>query len=608
MESKSVENVDVAIIGAGWYGLVAARTYLRLCPNVNLVVIDSDSTVGGVWSEDRLYPNLVAQVNLGLFNYTDTPMPSIGVTGEKQVTGRMIHDYLQRYAEDHNLLPHIRFNTFVTQVNRDHSSGGWLLTLRDSSEIIKTAKLLVAPGVTSIPNMPDIPGIEPDTARVPVVHSMDLGRSFSDLENPEIKKVIVVGAAKSAYDAVYLLLTMGKEVTWVIRENGAGPLAILPSTLLGIWTSIGVASTRLMTGLSPSILNTDGYLYWIFQKHHFGRWLTGRFWDTVAMLSDFHAGYYKGDHVASLRPEIGNKSIFWANSGLGVVTLPDFWSTIHKGKVRVVRENLKSIDRNALLLQSNERVPTDFIVMCTGWGDHFALFDAETKRDIGLPTQTKPKDLKVEQSPDRWQQADQDADAAVNLKLPFLEHPPALRNPGNLQRPQKKWRLYRRAVPLELAEKGDRSLVILGQIHTVQTPLVAEFQSFWAILYLLGRVTLPDSETMVREIAEWNAWTRKRYLSQGQKFPYSLYDFLPYIDTLCKDLGINSRRKSNPLAEIFSPYRPEDFNGFIDEYFANQMKASTSEPKALTRIPSTWGIFGFSIAFIMIFSTVAIMM
>lgn len=229
-------------------------------------------------------------------------------------------------------------------------------------------------------------------------------------------------------------------------------------------------------------------------------------------------------------------SIFWANSGLGVVTLPDFWSIIHKGKVRVVRESLKSIDRNALLLQSNERVPTDFIVMCTGWGDHFALFDAETKRDIGLPTQTKPKDLKFEQKPDRWQQADQDADAAVNLKLPFLEHAPVLRNPECLQRPQRKWRLYRRAVPLELAEKGDRSLVILGQIHTVQTPLVAEFQSFWAILYLLGRVTLPDSDTMVREIAEWNAWTRKRYLSQGQKFPYSLYDFLP----VCYSSKLNS--------------------------------------------------------------------
>jgi hypothetical protein len=50
----------------GWYGLVAARTYLRLQPAANVLIIDSDNSVGGVWSQDRLYPNLVAQVKLGV--------------------------------------------------------------------------------------------------------------------------------------------------------------------------------------------------------------------------------------------------------------------------------------------------------------------------------------------------------------------------------------------------------------------------------------------------------------------------------------------------------------------------------------------------------------
>lgn len=66
MTSDKVETVDVAIIGAGWYGLVSARTFLRLRPDANVLIIDSDNTVGGVWSKDRLYPNLVAQVRLGV--------------------------------------------------------------------------------------------------------------------------------------------------------------------------------------------------------------------------------------------------------------------------------------------------------------------------------------------------------------------------------------------------------------------------------------------------------------------------------------------------------------------------------------------------------------
>lgn len=267
-----------------------------------MLIIDSDSTVGGVWSEDRLYPNLVAQVNLGLFNYTDTPMPLAGVTRKKQVTGRMIHNYLQKYAEDHDLLRHIRFNTHVEKVKR--CSRGWRLHFRESSDFLDTEKLMMATGVTSIPNMPQYTAANVD---IPVLHCRDLGRSFENIQQTKIRHVVVVGAAKSAYDAVYLLLSMGKKVTWVIRPRGAGPLAILPSDLLGVWTSIGVASTRLMTGLSPSIFNTEGILYSFFQNSSLGRWLTGKFWDTVALLSDLHAGYHMDDHVSMLRPEVEGK-------------------------------------------------------------------------------------------------------------------------------------------------------------------------------------------------------------------------------------------------------------------------------------------------------------
>ncbi len=321
--AHETKNVEVAIIGAGenhfslqsslliqkitptslgWYGLVSARTYLRLRPEANLLIIDSDDTVGGVWSQKRLYPNLVAQVKHGLFNYTDTPMPKRGATKNDMVTGDMIHKYLQTYAEDHDLLRRIRFNTFVETVER--SETGWKLHFKDSPGTVTTEKLLVATGVTSIPNMPEL---EVNDNSIPVIHSKDLGVSYQGLESESIQRVIVLGAAKSAYDAVYLLLTMGKKVTWVIRPHGAGPLAILPSELFGYFNSIAVASTRLMTYLSPSILNAEGPLAHFFQRSVVGRLFTGAFWDVVNYVSGSHAGYSRKDHVADLRPEIEGK-------------------------------------------------------------------------------------------------------------------------------------------------------------------------------------------------------------------------------------------------------------------------------------------------------------
>ena len=163
------------------------------------------------------------------------------------------------------------------------------------------------------------------------------------------------------------------------------------------------------------------------------------------------------------------------------------------------------------------------------------MFDDEDKTEIGLPVKAKRSFEKDPAPPDRdWRTIDHEADKSVDRKLPFLAKGPVLEHVLPIKFPQRRWRLYRRVVPLALAEKGDRSLAILGQIHTVQTPLVACVQSFWAILYLLGELELPHGDAMVQEIAEWNAWTRKRYVSQGRKFPYSLYDFLPV--SLCSDV------------------------------------------------------------------------
>ncbi|KAI1270608.1 hypothetical protein F5Y18DRAFT_434903 [Xylariaceae sp. FL1019] len=574
MGMGTTSQFDVVIIGAGWYGLVAARTYLRLEPSTKLLIIDSDSTVGGVWSKDRLYPNLVAQVRLGLFNYSDTPMmPNNGNSKDPRVTGDMIHDYMQKYAEEHDILRRIRFNTFVTDAKR--CSGGWRLSLEGSDEVIGTEKLLVATGVTSIPSWPSL---DLSSSTLPVIHSRDLGTHFEALSRDAVREVVVVGAAKSAYDAVYLLLSMGKKVTWVIRREGSGPLSVLPFRVLNVVHSIAFGSTRLMSHLSPCILNTKGSLYRFFHKSSTGRWCVGRFWDFLDKVSKSNAGFSKGDHVALLKPDIARQSVFWANSGLGVATLPNFWEMLHSPNLTVRRGEIGSIKGQTVKLSSTESLEADYMIMCTGWGDHFEMFDSEHKVMIGLPTGGQKSDAPKGGDGIDWESHYSAADKIVDEKLPFLASHPEVKYPQGLDPSlQRKSNLYRRCVPVSMAAKGDRSLAILGQIHTIQTPLVSEVQSLWAILYLLGEVDVPDANTMAKEVSLWNAWTRKRYLTQGQKNPYSLFDFLPYIDGLFEDLKLNSRRKSNIVSELFSPYEAGDFNGFVDEYLQTRYRRRDSK-------------------------------
>lgn len=228
-------------------------------------------------------------------------------------------------------------------------------------------------------------------------------------------------------------------------------------------------------------------------------------------------------------------SVFWANSGLGVVTLPDFWPTLHSPNLEIRRETVESVKEDQLELSSGDYLQADCLVLCTGWGDHFGMFDAETKAELGLPVDSPS----VSDDSIKWKQYDSEAEKLVDQCLPLLATPPVLKHavPATSSR---YWRLYRRAIPISLAQKGDRSIAILGQIHTVQTPLLSEVQSFWSILYLLGELELPSLDEMAREVSLWNAWTRKRYLTQGHKFPYSLYEFLPVC--LSHHMNINPSR------------------------------------------------------------------
>ncbi|EFQ32226.1 uncharacterized protein GLRG_07370 [Colletotrichum graminicola M1.001] len=72
------------------------------------------------------------------------------------------------------------------------------------------------------------------------------------------------------------------------------------------------------------------------------------------------------------------------------------------------------------------------------------------------------------------------------------------------------------------------------------------------------------------EAATFNAWTRKRYLEQGRKHSYFIYDYIPlreqYIDTLMRDLGLNPFHKSSVFEEWFVRYKPSDYRTILDEY------------------------------------------
>ena len=210
-------------------------------------------------------------------------------------TGYTINKYLTSFARDFKLEELVTFESTVTEVDQT-LSGAWILTLATGYQI-ECTKLIWAVGPGSSPVRPTWPK---DNFSSPVIHSSDTGKNLGLIS--QAKSVTVVGAAKSAFDTAYFLTKAGKEVDWIIREDGGGPIAMGPPTLLGIWNTVDGLSTRSMAMFSPSIMNTSGFWYKAIHRTPIGRMVAGAYWRTANFLADYAAGYDANDDFKALQP------------------------------------------------------------------------------------------------------------------------------------------------------------------------------------------------------------------------------------------------------------------------------------------------------------------
>jgi putative flavoprotein involved in K+ transport len=96
----------------------------------------------------------------------------------------------------------------------DERGGRWSVTLRQpgGTRTMRPKHVVLASGVSGIPNMPDLPGLQ-DFAGT-VLHSS----RYDDGENWKGKRTIVIGTGNSGHDIAQDLFSSGAEVTLVQRS------------------------------------------------------------------------------------------------------------------------------------------------------------------------------------------------------------------------------------------------------------------------------------------------------------------------------------------------------------------------------------------------------
>lgn len=219
-----MEEHDLVIVGAGWYGLVMASTYTRINPSHSVILYTNTSTIGGAWAKEKLYPNLKSNNMLGTFEFSDFPMPTerYGVKPFEHIPGHVLHQYLCDYADHYDLNRRVRLESQV-EVMHEGEDGVWTLTVRstrDGAETrVRAKRVVVASGMASEPNLPNLP--DRDRFERPIFHFGDFAKNLDTIPSP--KKVCILGSAKSAWDVAYDYATADVQVEWIIRKSGLGP-------------------------------------------------------------------------------------------------------------------------------------------------------------------------------------------------------------------------------------------------------------------------------------------------------------------------------------------------------------------------------------------------
>ncbi|KAL0931392.1 flavin-binding monooxygenase-like protein [Colletotrichum truncatum] len=583
-----METLDFAVIGAGWYGLAAAKTHHQLHPQNSLAVFDQSPTAGGVWAEHRLYPGLKSNNMLGTYEYPDFAMDSetFGVLPGQHIPGKVLHEYLTQYAKNFGIFDKIRFQHKILSVEHQET-GGWILTIfddKDGREIqVLAKKLVVATGLTSQAFLPDFEGQE--TFGAPIFHGKDFLQHADTLETS--KRVTVFGGTKSAWDLVYAYATKGIAVNWVIRESGHGPVWMAPPyvTPLKKWLE-KLVHTRALTWFSPCAWGeADGYNKTrnFYHGTAIGRGIVNNFWSVLGNDVITLNKYDSHPELKKLKPWCEAKHVASSLSILNYET--DFFDLIRDGKVHVHVADIVKLSPRAVHLSDGSALESDTLACATGWKQFqpIKFLPVGIEKDLGIPHTP---------TPDSFPSADllDKVDKEIFSRWPGLQEQPAkykklkplVENGGistkeavNPFTPQTSYALYRFVAPPSQKFLEHRDIAFAGVLMHITAAIIANTQALWIDAFFHDKLPAVSKATsdpkaleeLRYETALHNRFCKWRYpAGHGDMFPDFVFDAIPYVDELVRDLGLNVYRKNGMIAEASDPYGPEDYKTLAEEW------------------------------------------
>ena len=196
----------VLVIGGGQSGLCIAARLKQL--NVDTLIVDRMQRIGDNWRKRYHALTLHNQVQVNHLPYMLFPP-----NWPTYIPKDKLANWFESYVDGMEL--NFWTETEFESGSYDEKQGRWTVTLRRKGEkrVMHPRHVVLATGVSGIPNIPDIPGLKDFAGKV--VHSS----GYDDGENWKGKRAIVIGTGNSGHDIAQDLHSSGARVTLVQRSS-----------------------------------------------------------------------------------------------------------------------------------------------------------------------------------------------------------------------------------------------------------------------------------------------------------------------------------------------------------------------------------------------------
>jgi dimethylaniline monooxygenase (N-oxide forming) len=201
-------SYDIAIIGAGISGLVAAKSLVE--QGLRPIILERSNRIGGLWNYGKeggspLYNSLKTNISKQMMGLSDFPFPD---DYPDFPTHQQVIQYVRSYAKKYDLEKLISYGQEVVKVTVEE--GGFLIHTKTASYQVR--QLIVSTGRFDVPNVPAIQGRESFTGTV--IHS----KEYDAPSQFKGKDILIVGAAASAMDIASELYEVAKSVNLSVQH------------------------------------------------------------------------------------------------------------------------------------------------------------------------------------------------------------------------------------------------------------------------------------------------------------------------------------------------------------------------------------------------------